>query len=49
MSSLKELDLSNFKTNNVENIGYMFDTCTSLEKLNFSNFNTIKRIESFEI
>jgi len=33
-SSLKELNLSNFKTNNVTNMGWMFQSCTSLKKLN---------------
>ena len=39
-SSLKELNFSNFITNNVTNIGGMFFECSSLEKLNLSNFNT---------
>ena len=39
-SSLKELDLSNFNTNNVEYMNHMFSRCSTLEKLNISNFNT---------
>ena len=30
-SSLKELNLSNFKTDNVTNMSYMFNLCSSLE------------------
>ena len=39
-SSLKELNLSNFNTNNVNNMEYMFSECSSLNELNLSNFNT---------
>ena len=39
-SSLKELNLSNFNTNNVTNMEYMFSECSSLKDLNLSNFNT---------
>ena len=39
-SYLKELDLSNFNTNNVTNMSYMFSSCSSLKDLNLSNFNT---------
>ena len=38
--SLKELNLSNFNTNNVTNMRYMFEGCYSLKELNLSNFNT---------
>ena len=38
--SLKELNLSNFNTNNVINMEYMFCGCSSLQELNLSNFNT---------
>ena len=38
--SLKELDLSNFNTNNVTNMSYMFNECKSLKELNLINFNT---------
>ena len=37
---LKELNLSNFNTNNVTNMEYMFYKCSSLKELNLSNFNT---------
>ena len=39
-SSLKELNLSNFNTNNVTNIDFMFNKCSSLKELNLFNFNT---------
>ena len=39
-SSLKELNLSNFNTNNVTNMIGMFSGCSSLKELNLSNFNT---------
>ena len=39
-SSLKELNLSNFNTNNVTDMNCMFFQCKSLNELNISNFNT---------
>ena len=33
-------NLSNFNTNNVTNMSYMFYRCSSLKELNLSNFNT---------
>ena len=39
-SSLKELNISNFNTNNVTDMKYMFFKCSSLKELNISNFNT---------
>ena len=39
-SSLTSLNLSNFNTNNVNNMSYMFSGCSSLISLNLSNFNT---------
>ena len=39
-SSLKDLNLNNFNTDNVTNMGYMFYGCSSLKELNLSNFNT---------
>ena len=39
-SSLKELNLNNFNTNNVTNMSYMFGGCSSLKELNLINFNT---------
>ena len=39
-SSLKEINLSNFKTENVTNMEEMFEYCSGLEKINLSNFNT---------
>ena len=38
---LKYLDLSNFNTSNVINLGLMFQECFDLEFLDLSNFNTI--------
>jgi len=39
-SSIKKLDLSNFKTDNVKNMSGMFNGCSFLEELDLSNFNT---------
>ena len=39
-SSLKELNLNNFNTNNVTNMSDMFRRCSSLKELNLNNFNT---------
>ena len=39
-SSLKELNLNNFNTNNVTNMSWMFYRCSSLNELNLNNFNT---------
>jgi surface protein len=39
-SSLTNLNLSNFKTQNVTIMGYMFYGCSSLINLNLSNFKT---------
>ena len=39
-SNLTNLDLSNFNTQNVTNMSWMFDCCESLTNLNLSNFNT---------
>ena len=38
--SLAVLNLSNFNTNNVTNMCYMFSGCSSLKELNLSNFHT---------
>ena len=43
-SSLEELNLSNFNTNNVIYMGWMFSGCSSLKELNLSGFNTKKVI-----
>ena len=37
-SSIKELKLTHFKTDNVENMNSMFQSYQSLEKLDISNF-----------
>ena len=39
-SSLKELSLNSFNTNNVTNFNCMFYECYSLNELNLFNFNT---------
>ena len=39
-SSLKKIDFSNFKTDNVEYMSYMFGKCSSLIEVNLSNINT---------
>ena len=39
-SSLKEINLSNFNTNNVIYMDGMFFKCSSLKELDLSNFNT---------
>ena len=41
-SSLKELNLNNFNTNKVTNMGSIFSGCSSLKELNLNNFNTNK-------
>ena len=38
-SSLKELNLNNFNTNNVTNMRGMFSGCSSLKVLNLNDFN----------
>ena len=38
-SSLKNIDLSNFNTQNVENMNSMFSGCSSLVYANLYNFN----------
>ena len=39
-SSLTNIDLSNFISNDIIDISYMFDGCFSLKNINLSNFNT---------
>ena len=47
-SSLKELNLNNFNTNNVTNMRYMFSKCSDELKLKLkSKFNEFKK-EAFE-
>ena len=41
-SSLTSLDLNNFNTSNVTNMGDMFSRCSSLTSLDLSSFNTSK-------
>ena len=39
-SSLTNIDLSNFNTQNVTDMSWMFSWCSSLTNINLSNFNT---------
>ena len=39
-SSLTTINLSNFNTQNVTNMSFMFYHCSSLTNINLSNFNT---------
>ena len=39
-SSLKKLDLSSFKVENLSQMVLMFNGCSSLKELNLSSFNT---------
>ena len=39
-SSLKELNLNNYNTNNVTDMSDMLRGCSSLKELNLNNFNT---------
>ena len=48
-SSLKELNLSNFNTNNLISIKEMFFDCTSLKRLNLHYFNTKNIPDTFNI
>ena len=48
-SSLTSLNLSNFNTNNVTDMSYMFYKCSSLTSLNLSNFNTNNVIDMKDI
>ena len=48
-SSLKELNLSNFNTNNVEDMSFMFSKCSSLKELNLSNFDTNSETDMIEM
>ena len=46
-SSLKELNLNSFNTNNVIDMSCMFMGCKSLVELNLNNFNTDKVYKMF--
>ena len=46
--NLTELDLQNFNTTNVEDMGYMFTDCVNLTKLKVGkNFNVKKKWDMF--
>ena len=38
-SSLKEINLSNFNTQNIIDMSYLFNDCSSLTNIDISNFN----------
>ena len=38
-SSLKELDISNFRNSDLMDVSFMFDGCKSLKKLKIGHFN----------
>ena len=44
-SSLKEINLTNFNTNDVINMSHMFYGCSSLKELNLTNFDTSNVID----
>ena len=44
-NNLKSIDLSNFDTQDITNIGYMFYGCNELENINFTNFTTFNVTE----
>ena len=46
-SSLKELNLNNFNTNNVTNMSYMFSGCIALKKENIITTDN-KTLQNFE-
>ena len=48
-SSLTSLNLSNFNTNNVDDMSRMFSNCTSLTSLNLSNVNTNNVIDMIDM
>ena len=48
-SSLKELNLNNFNTNNVTNMSLIFCRCSSLKELNLNNFNTNKVTDMYSM
>ena len=47
--TLNELNLSNFNTNNVNNMSYMFSECSSLKNLNIINFKKNHYIDMYEM
>ena len=46
-SSLKFVNLSNFKANNYIDMKYMFSYCKSLNKLDIYNFNVNNNIDMY--
>ena len=47
--SIEELNLSNFKSNNVKDMSKMFAECHQLKKIIFSNFKTNNVINMSEM
>ena len=47
--SLKQLDLSNFNTNNVKDMNLMFCGCKELEKINLENFRTDNVVDMIDM
>ena len=49
-SSLRELNLDHFNTNNLTDMNHMFSVCTSLKELKFKNFRyDISYVSIFKI
>ena len=44
-TSITNINLSNFNTNNVTNVSDMFFECSPLTNINLSNFNTNNAID----
>ena len=40
LKNITEIDLSNFDASKVADMGYMFNYCSNLEKIEFGNINT---------
>ena len=49
LKKLSSLNLSNFNTDNVNNMHEMFYNCSSLTSLNLSNFKINKQVNTFFI
>ena len=46
-SSLTNINVSNFNTNNVEDMSNMFCDCNALKEINLKNFNTKNIIHKY--
>ena len=47
-SSLTNINLANFNTQNVTNMSHMFYNCSSLTNINLSNFNNTKHVTNMK-